>query len=168
MELKEVSQATRMSMSEAPQALVEPTRRVVEIALEKLNEHGTVDNLDRQHAVLKNTKTNTIYLLSRVGIEVTRNSKGVVIEIETPLGQDGNGLFVEGLQLMMTSRILKGIDAFQTPQNPNFVTKENIFILRGILPESMSGLADNLKEAEPAGMSHEEYLNMFRKAIKLL
>lgn len=152
----------RMQMTEAPKELVEPTKQVVKVAMERVREGKLILSwLDllpfglvrkstegRQKVNLVNGETLRLYQVTDSHVETRRTLLGRQVESVTPL--DG-GLFVYGVQLDRQAEPVAKLTTIQIPRAPGEVTQDAIFNLRGIEPNDMATLAEELKSARAVG-----------------
>jgi len=132
-----IDREQRMRASEASQKIVEPFRKVVEIAMRRVRE-GLIDDLGRQRVVLLDEAAKRIYQVTDVSVRV--NKFGRV----TSKGWLEGGLFIDGVQLDEEGEGVSSLVSIQIPREVSLVDKRSLYGLRGSDPEDVKRLAKEL------------------------
>lgn len=149
---------TRCGMHKASKELIEPTKEVVKVALEKLEKFGRLDPLPSDKPafgqyLFLGGPNNEFYEIHRVKLDTSMVGGRVKIQIKDKSG----GLYIKGIQLNSNGNVVRATSGILIPQDPDEVTQENIYLLRGISPSSMVQLAEGLKASTPMGNPSKDF-----------
>ncbi len=120
---------------EASLELIEPTRKVVQIALKKVRE-GTISNSGKQTIILKNNTARKLYKVTDVNVIRISN------KFESKGSLEG-GLFINEFAVNEDGSVNRGLE-IQIPRSVDCVNPQSIFLLRGLSPNYMNQLANEL------------------------
>lgn len=145
----------RMEMKEAPDEILEPIRRLVVMARARLLE-GETDCLGRSHVYL--TTDDVAFEISDVCANETVTDKAI---------WGKHGLFVSAIVLGQDNPPeVDIVEMIQMPRNPDAVSKENVFILRALFPESFEAAYKAIQTAKV--ISGEEWKALLPKLNPLV
>lgn len=145
-----VDHERRSRITEADPELVEPFKKVVKAAMEKVGE-GEIDTLGRQRITLMHDGTSRLYHISDI--------HGGLIK---PGDLDG-GLFINCIQLDELENPLYQFVGIQIPRDVGHTTQGNLFLQRGNKPGEVERLAAELSTAKI--VDEEEYNTAVRKLL---
>lgn len=148
---------TRMQTSEAAQEIVEPFRRIVSTAMQRVRE-GDIDSLSRQRVALSHDASRRVYLVSDVSVE----RSGLLGRTIKSTGYLDGGLFVEGIQLDESGTPVGELVAIQIPREVPRTTQESLFLQRSSNPEDADRLANELTSARKVNQ------DVYNNALKTL
>ncbi|MBI2028719.1 MAG: hypothetical protein HYT07_03880 [Candidatus Levybacteria bacterium] len=123
---------------QALKELVDPTKRVVKIAMEKVRE-GKVDDLGRQSVILKSKDTHKLFEI--IDTHVNQKSGDVI-----SVGLLNMGLFVYEFLRGENESLTNGI-GIQIPRSVDYVNLLSISFLRGLDSTQIDLLAEELSSA---------------------
>jgi len=132
----------RARIPEVSVKLVEPFRRVVEVAMARVRS-GIVGDLNRQTVKLWDDDNSRLYIITDVSVE---GLWGVVIST----GYKNSGLLIKAYQLDKVDRAENPLDKLldtQLPRDPDQVNKETLYWHRGSEPNNVEMLAVVLSSA---------------------
>lgn len=124
---------------EAPKRLINPTRRVVVVAM-RLIKQGSIDEENAQTVFVKDPQTQQTYRLSDYDIGDHEN--------ESDQPHDYPGLN-SGLIIELLSEDGSEIDGINLPRLPERITRETLYPIQFMAPRIMKILAKQLERAVP-------------------
>lgn len=124
---------------DVPIGLINPTKRLVEVAMLKVRE-GEIDSFSRQKATFENTSAHRLFEITDVHV---RKAKGKIVSVDGA----GCGLFIYEIELDMTGKPIKRGLGVQIPRARDAVSVGNMYHLRTVQPSEMERLADELSTA---------------------
>src|SRR4030067_1920559 len=137
----------RMQITEASTDIVEPFKRVVEVAMRRVRE-GVVDSFKRQRVVLEHDAGNRVYQVIDVHVEKRRLRRKV--RSTEGFGMQ-YGLFIDCIQLDESGNPVSEPNSIQLPRDVSLTTQKNLFLQRGTNPEDINRLAEELAGARKVG-----------------
>lgn len=135
-----MKEALRRESFKVSEAMVEPTRQVVKVAIARVRA-GDVDSLERQKIGLMHEYGVKLYEVTDIQVEQT--NKGVISK-----GNLDVGLFILEINLNEFGEPVDRGLHIQTPRSEKKVNTRSIYTLRQIPPETMSRLASELIKAK--------------------
>jgi len=129
----------RARIPEASVELVEPFKKVVNIAMQRVRE-GTIDSLNRQTVTLSEGENSRVY-------KITDCSVGELGGVVISTGCKANGLLIGAYQLDKAENSFDKLLPTQLPRDPGQVNKETLYWQRGIKPKNVEMLAVALSSA---------------------
>ena len=136
--LQSIDDETRFNMK-VPDELIEPIRVLVQTALEKSRD-GEIDSLGRQGKDLIDPVTGVTFHIRNLHPEAGQS--------ETPWAYS-SGLFLSIDEVASNGVVMHRTQSIQAPADPQAITADNIFTLRGLIPESVDETNQALQRALP-------------------
>lgn len=144
--LESIEWEKRCKMESAPSTLIQPVRELVKTALLKVKQ-GHIDRLGRQKIVLIHPKTKIYFKINNLYPFTTLAD-----------GSSAGGLFIKESVFDLRNGFV-ALKEIQTPSHPDAVNIDNIYLLRGLIPQSVIRTEQALRNSKVVEILDAEFID---------